>query len=128
MRFFIILLLPLIISSCNTDEPYPDPYYLNTCSSTSEILPPGGYEITELGQIDAEVYVRKFQFLSDNLGYAMSRKVFGGHFSFFRTEDGGTNWNKIHSGKFYQLLDMTFFDENTGVIALDNRSGNAASS
>lgn len=125
MKYLILLLVPLFVLSCVKDDGdnYPDYLHGNVCGSNHEIFPPGGFEMNEVGSIEFEGSTRYFQFITENIGYAMGRKTFGGNLEFFKTEDGGHTWENIYSGPHYNLRNMNFRDENFGIITVHDVTG-----
>ena len=62
-------------------------------------------------------WINSIYFIDDFIGFASGRDG-----TLLKTEDGGESWGNQDSGTDKKLLDIAFFDANTGLVALDNWS------
>jgi photosystem II stability/assembly factor-like uncharacterized protein len=62
-------------------------------------------------------WINSIDFVSDMIGYASGREGL-----IVKTEDGGETWTEQESGSDKNLVDIAFFNENTGFAAIDNWS------
>ena len=89
----------------------------------SELKSPDGYEINFIGEINITKGVKAFQFVNDEVGYAMSRNNIGGYVEVFKTIDGGQTWSDLEIGIDQHPKNILFKDENFGIITVLDDSG-----
>ncbi len=118
---FVILTIVLLIS-CDKDETLIDEFG-SVCEFKTDIIPPVGYEITSIGEIDFNGSVRSFQFVNELAGYAILGNNVGGYVEIFKTINGGETWTDLNIGIDQHPIGMVFKDENTGVITVHDLTG-----
>lgn len=119
MKRTILMLTGIILfAACCKDDPHNNP-----CETKTAILPPTGYELNTVGEIDFNGSIRSFQFVNQQVGYVLASNNRGGDVDVFKTTDGGKNWvdlNIIHS---QNPVGMMFKDEHLGIITVRDTEG-----
>jgi photosystem II stability/assembly factor-like uncharacterized protein len=126
MKKSILLILGIIVFiSCNKNDD--DDNSINqlgeVCDIKTEIKSPNGFEVNSIGEIDFNGSVQSFQFLDDEIGYAMMSKNVGGYVEIFKTTDGGQSWSNLEIGINQYPRSMLFKDENFGIITVHDVTG-----
>lgn len=93
------------------------------CVYNSEILSPIGFEVNTIGEINFNGSVKTFQFLDENIGYAMLGNTAGGYVEVLKTIDGGQSWSDLDIGSYQLPRGMIFKDENLGIITVHDVTG-----
>lgn len=130
MKKSILLILGIIaFISCNRndDDVNNDNNSINqlgeACDVKTAIMPPNGFEVSSIGEIDFNGSVQAFQFLDDETGFAMLSKHVGGYVEVFKTTDGGQTWSNLEIGINQYPRNLLFKDENFGIITVQDVTG-----
>jgi photosystem II stability/assembly factor-like uncharacterized protein len=111
----------LLIGSCN------DEIFLNEieegCEYRPDISSPVGYEIDSIGKIDFNGSVASFQFVNDQIGYALVTNNVGGYVEVFKSIDGGKTWTDLMLSIPQHPRGMVFKNENIGIITVHDVTG-----
>jgi photosystem II stability/assembly factor-like uncharacterized protein len=99
------------------------PSLQDACDIKTEILAPAGFEVTSVGKIDFNGSVQAFQFVTEQIGYALLTKNVGGYVEVFKTLDGGKSWFNLTVGIDQYARSMIFRDENFGIITVHDVTG-----
>ncbi|MCB0531557.1 MAG: hypothetical protein H6574_21590 [Lewinellaceae bacterium] len=126
MKKSILLILGIIVFiSC--DKNNADDNLINqlgeVCDFKTEIKSPDGFEVNSIGEIYFNGSVQAFQFLDDEIGYAMLSKNAGGYVEVFKTIDGGQTWSNLEIGINQYPRSILFKDENFGIITVLDVTG-----
>ena len=95
----------------------------DACEYSNEILPPAGFEVDTIGEIDFNGRVQSFQFIDHKVGYALGSNNVGGYVEVFKTTDGGETWTDLAIGIDQNPNSMVFRDENFGIITVHDVTG-----
>lgn len=95
----------------------------NVCETKTEILPPKGYSINTISEIDYNGSIRSFQFVNQQVGYLLASSNRGGYVDVYKTTDGGKNWVDLDLDITLKPRSMVFKDENYGIIAVHDTEG-----
>jgi photosystem II stability/assembly factor-like uncharacterized protein len=127
MKKLLILQASLmLLISCGNDFLNDDPTNAelgDICQYRTAILPPAGFEIDTIGEIDFNGSVQSFQFIDEKIGYALGSNNVGGYVEVFKTIDGGETWNDLAIGIDQNPRSMIFKDENFGIITVHDVTG-----
>ncbi len=128
MKNKILLILGMVlIISCNKNDDKEDLIPINQtrepCTFKTEIKSPEGFEISTVGEIDFNGYVQSFQFVNEQVGFAILENNVGSYVEVFKTIDGGETWTDVNIGIDQHPIGMTFRDENFGIITVHDVSG-----
>jgi len=93
------------------------------CNRKTEIMPPNGFEVNIIGEIDFNGSVQSFQFLDDEIGFAMLSNYVDGYVEIFKTTNGGQTWSNLEIGINQFPRNMLFKDENFGIITVHDVTG-----
>ncbi|MEM7373792.1 MAG: hypothetical protein AAF587_34535 [Bacteroidota bacterium] len=131
MKYTFPILLLLFLYSCK--EAVVDPDDAITCGKTDlrpvcdpskALSAPESYQLDSLGHITANsiannhfLRFHKFQFINEQLGYALTVPPMG-ESEFFTTTDGGTNWELVEFDSLQDIHNFQFRDEMFGVLAV----------
>lgn len=119
MEKIILLFIGIILlTSCCKDRPYKNP-----CETKTAILPPDGYELNTIAEIDFHGSIRSFQFINQKVGYILASNQSGGHVDILKTTDGGKNWVDLNIIHTQHPRNMIFKDEQFGIITVHNTEG-----
>jgi len=115
----LILLLSLIVllvsckKSSNEEE----------CQYNNNIASPEPYKLETRGEITFNGSVQSFQFVNENIGYAMCRKNVGSYVELFKTKDGGRSWENLEIGIKQYPVGFAFKNEQIGIITVHDVAG-----
>lgn len=84
-----------VLTACQKEKLYKSSPSSDYCDVIDEITCPDGFEITHIGQIDYNGGIKRFQFITQNIGYALARSNVGGHPDILKTVDGGIHWELL---------------------------------
>lgn len=120
-KSFLLILLATIYIGCNKND---DAHKLgDICKLKTELSAPPGYQLKTVGEIDFNGSVQSFQFVTEQVGYAMLSKNVGGFVEVFKTTNGGQTWSNLVVGINQFPRSMIFKDENYGIITTHDVSG-----
>lgn len=97
--------------------------FSEVCEFRTEILAPEGYQIETVGTFELDGNPRQLQFVTDELGYILATKNFGGYVEVLKTTDGGQTWTSLDINIEQSPTNMVFRDENYGLITVHDVSG-----
>lgn len=126
MKPSILLILGLIIIiSCNKndDDNSLTDQFGEVCEYKTDITSPEGFEISTIGEIDFNGGVETFQFIDEQIGFAMLGNNVGGYVEMFKTTDGGQTWENLNIGINQYPRSMLFKDKNLGIITVHDVTG-----
>jgi len=115
-----ISILCICFLACNKTE---DMSMLDVCEYKNDIFIPNGYVLEPIGQIDFNGGVKSFQFISEEIGYAMLSNNVGGYVEMFKTIDGGELWTDIEVNSDHYSRNMTFKNSEIGLITVHDVTG-----
>lgn len=118
-RILLISLTLIVLISCNKDETL----IKEVCEYKTDIKSPIGYVINDVGEIDFNGSTRLFQFVNEQIGYAMLGNNVGGYVEIFKTTNGGETWTDLNIGIDQHPKGMVFKDENIGIITVHDVTG-----
>jgi len=119
MKKIILLLFGIVLfAACCKDKPYKNP-----CETKTAILPPAGYELNTVGEINFNGSIRTFQFVNPRVGYALASNNRGGYVDVLKTTDGGKNWVNLNIIHKQHPKGMIFKDERLGIITVHDTEG-----
>jgi len=93
------------------------------CHEDFAINAPEGYKITELGTINFDGSILDFQFVNENIGFALGAAESGNFVRAFKTEDGGLNWYSLNLETDQYPQSMSFLNELEGIITVLDITG-----
>lgn len=126
MKKLILLQISIILLyACSEDflDENNDYTLGDVCQYRRNILPPSGFAVDTIGEIDFNGSVQSFQFLDQKIGYALVSNNVGGYVEVFKTEDSGITWNDLEIGIDQFPRSMIFKDENIGLITVNDVTG-----
>ena len=120
-----LILLSLALNACQPNPNDPGGLFQSrkVCEHSSEILPPEGYALRSISTIDYEGFVKAFQFVNEEMGYAMMGKNVGSTLEVLKTTDGGLTWTPLELQSDQYPRGMAFWDENIGIVTVHDVSG-----
>ncbi len=117
-RVLMAILAIMIISSCTKERGLSE-----VCKYKYDILSPIGYDLKMISEIEFNGNVREFQFVNDQIGYALLGNNVGGYIEVFKSINGGETWTDLNFGIKKISRGMEFKDENIGVITILDVTG-----
>ena len=121
-RILLTGLALIVIISCNKDETLIKELG-EVCEYKTDIKSPIGYDINDVGEINFNGSVRLFQFVNEQVGYAMLGNNVGGYVEIFKTTNGGETWTDLYIGIDQHPKGMVFKDENIGILTVHDVTG-----
>ncbi len=124
----LLLLGILFLFSCKNDEEEitsnpANPFNQEVCTYKTEIKSPDGFDLNPIGNIDFNGGVRAFQFVDQQIAFAMLTNNVGGYVEVFKTTDGGATWTNLNIGIKQSPKNMIFRDQDFGIISVHDVSG-----
>jgi photosystem II stability/assembly factor-like uncharacterized protein len=122
---FFLLTVAMVFLSCQQMGEEGGSLFQNkeVCDFQWEIQAPAGWGINTIGTIDFEGSIQAFQFVSEQVGYALGSKNVGGYAEAFKTTDGGQTWTNLNIGFEQHPRSMVFKNENFGLITVHDVTG-----
>lgn len=127
-KLILLILAILVLVSCqrnNDDDTIIDDTnsWEEVCDYKTTILSPEGFELNTISEIDFNGSVKVFQFVDEQIGFAMLGNNVGGYVEVFKTTDGGQTWDNLNIGIDKIPRSMIFRDENFGIITVHDITG-----
>ncbi|MEO1263427.1 MAG: hypothetical protein AAFZ15_31745 [Bacteroidota bacterium] len=124
----LLLLIALVmLVSCQKDEreevTIVPPINFEDCDYKTDVSAPEGFTVNSIAKIDFDGTIRSFQFVNDQVGYALGSRNFGGFVAVFKTTDGGNTWTDLDVDIDQYPRNMVFKDENFGIISVHDVTG-----
>ncbi|MBK7811777.1 MAG: hypothetical protein IPI50_11150 [Saprospiraceae bacterium] len=121
----LLVLVIAVLTSCqkNIIDDNPRVNFGEICDLKLDILSPEGFVINAISEINFNGNVREFQFVTEQIGFALCRKNVGGYVEVFKTTDGGQTWKNLNVGINQHPYSMVFKDENFGIITVLDVTG-----
>ena len=128
MKRIIGFLLLLVFFSCKDEELSPDnellcevTEYQNDCDPSKPLTSPENYQLNTIGHITQNSQVdfpvlQKFQFVSEQKGFAYSNDIYSSVSEFFKTTDEGSNWDLVEIDSLESIGNFQFRDESFGIL------------
>lgn len=86
-------------------------------------MTPNGYDLNAKGEINFNGSVKYFQFVNEQIGFAMLNNNVGGYVEVFKTTDGGEAWTDLNIGIDKHPRGIVFKNENFGLITVHDVTG-----
>lgn len=121
-KFFLFLALSVLFVSCSKEERVIE----DTPSYGRDIVPPVGFEINMISDLEPFGRPISFQFFGEQTGYTLYSTDIGGFANVRKTIDRGEEWRSTGVRNRVFPSGMAFADENFGVVTgyqLDCPSG-----
>ena len=124
MKTFILSLLAVItLLSCHDKEENTLILPNEACDVKTDIHTPADYQINTIGTIGFNGSIEAFQFVNENVGYAVASKVSGSYVGVLKTVDGGNHWVNLDLTSSQYPISMVFKNENYGLISVQDVTG-----
>ncbi len=116
-KFILFSLFATLFSACKKEDNGKD------CYQNSEVSSPAPYVLESRGSISFNGSIKAFQFVDENIGYAMCTMNVGGYVALFKTEDGGRSWKDLNLNIQQFPVGFTFKNEQSGIITVHDVTG-----
>ncbi len=120
--FLLLLTASALLFACRPVDPlFPGPD--DRCEFVPGPLPPDGFTLTEVSQIDFNGSFQQLQFVNDQLGFALGTRNTGGYAAVWKTEDGGITWRELSLGMEHYPRSFLMLDDQVGMITVHDIQG-----